>query len=239
MSMPFHQPGQELHQGDSGPEVVRWQAIVGAVADGRFGPATAAATRAWQVARGLPATGSVGPQDWHEAAREPLRPQPLTRVEREARFGRFRWRPAAAADGTIVIIDDWPQRCIVATRIPELTQVSGGPAGGRVSCHRLVEQPLQALWATWHRFGLLGRVLTWDGLWAPRYVRGRPGMLSAHAWGTAFDINAKWNWLGQVPAPMGARGSVLELVPVAESFGWCWGGRWGRPDGMHFELGGF
>jgi len=53
-----------LRQGSSGPDVVRWQQIIGVTADGKFGPATAAATRTWQQQHGLAADGIVGPASW-------------------------------------------------------------------------------------------------------------------------------------------------------------------------------
>lgn len=55
---------RDLQQGDTGPDVERWQRIVAATADGIFGPLTARATRIWQAARHLPATGLVGAADW-------------------------------------------------------------------------------------------------------------------------------------------------------------------------------
>ncbi|MBP0649891.1 M15 family metallopeptidase, partial [Mycobacterium tuberculosis] len=53
----------------------------------------------------------------------------------------------------------------------------------------------------------------------------------------AFDINAEWNPLGVEPAAMGAKGCVRELVPIANRFGFYWGGHFStRADGMHFEV---
>jgi hypothetical protein len=80
-------------------------------------------------------------------------------------------------------------------------------------------------------------VLTWEGSFAPRFVRGSNVTLSNHAWGTAFDINYAWNTLGAQPALRGQKGSVRELVPIANEFGFYWGGHFkGRADGMHFEV---
>jgi hypothetical protein len=46
-----------------------------------------------------------------------------------------------------------------------------------------------------------------------------------------------WNNLGKIPARIGSEGSVRELVPVANDFGFYWGGHFkSRPDGMHFEV---
>lgn len=60
-----------LERGSRGPDVARWQAIVGATADGIFGPATEAATRGWEARHGLPVDGAVSFADWTEAARRP------------------------------------------------------------------------------------------------------------------------------------------------------------------------
>ena len=70
----------------------------------------------------------------------------------------------------------------------------------------------------------------------PRYIRGSATTLSNHAWGTAFDVNYRWNQLGHVPALKGEIGSVRELVPRAHQLGFYWGGHFSRRDGMHFEV---
>jgi hypothetical protein len=71
-----------------------------------------------------------------------------------------------------------------------------------------------------------------------RFVRGRAaqGILSNHAFGSAFDINYDWNKLGAVPALAGQKGSVRELVSIAQENGFYWGGHFERLDGMHFEV---
>ena len=41
----------------------------------------------------------------------------------------------------------------------------------------------------------------------------------------------------QRPAPIGSKGSVLELVPIFKRFGFECGAEWKNvPDGMHFEI---
>jgi len=62
-------------------------------------------------------------------------------------------------------------------------------------------------------------------------------VLSNHAFGSAFDINASFNALGVEPARVGDRGCVRELVTIANDHGFYWGGHFAkRPDGMHFEV---
>lgn len=66
--VPVASPGAvTIREGSSGPDVVMWQKIIGVTADGKFGPATTAATKTWQAARGITADGIVGPQTWSKA----------------------------------------------------------------------------------------------------------------------------------------------------------------------------
>ena len=53
-----------LRQGDSGADVSYVQGRLGIAADGKFGPATASAVRAYQSSHGLTADGVVGPRTW-------------------------------------------------------------------------------------------------------------------------------------------------------------------------------
>jgi N-acetyl-anhydromuramyl-L-alanine amidase AmpD len=53
-----------IRRGSSGPDVEAWQRVIGATADGIFGPGTEAKTKAWQAAHGLTADGIVGPASW-------------------------------------------------------------------------------------------------------------------------------------------------------------------------------
>lgn len=52
---------QTMKRGDRGEQVKVWQALIGATADGAFGPKTEAATKTWQTAHGLAADGVVTP----------------------------------------------------------------------------------------------------------------------------------------------------------------------------------
>lgn len=132
-----------------------------------------------------------------------------------------------------------PSRYCTVVTLPELEgiPVYNRRSSGRMRFHRKAAGQLEALWAAWGRAGLMGHVRTYEGSYVARFVRGRPGRLSSHAYGSAFDINQRWNRLGHLPAPAGAEGSVRELVDIANAHGFFWGGHFkGRPDGMHFEV---
>jgi hypothetical protein len=164
-----------------------------------------------------------------------LRPL-VTNEERFAAFGRFNFVPAPTANnpGGIQIQGDWIAHHIVTVTVPELVGISGAPPGGRIPFYKEGAAQLLAMFRAWKDAGLIDRILTWNGSWNPRFVRGSTSYLSNHAFATAFDINAQWNPFGAVPAPVGAKGSVRELAAMAPDFGFYWGG-WYK-DGMHFEL---
>lgn len=255
-----------LAKGDSGPEVKRWQHFLTGQgfdpkgADGKFGKDTRAATLELQKAHGLAQTGIVDNRTLGQAqllgfvvVEEPentLRSGPnwppppgfeplVGTAARQAVFGRFGFvRDPQPGDAEhIRITDGWEQANIVLLQLPQLAGKRGASATGRVRFHRLAADQLTALWQEWEREELLDRVLSWAGAFNARFVRGSDSVLSNHAFGTAFDINAAWNPLGARPALLGEKGCVRELVRIANKHGFYWGGHFRkRPDGMHFEV---
>ncbi|MFZ6012341.1 MAG: M15 family metallopeptidase [Bacteroidota bacterium] len=167
----------------------------------------------------------------------------MTQADKERIFGRFEYEPTTGDD--IRILGTWVNDNIVNIRIPQLDgKIFGGrpfAAGqGSIRFHRLAQNKLVQLWAAWERAGLLDRILSFQGGFVPRFIRGTAGRnprpLSNHAWGTAFDINAPQNGFGAEPALLGATGCVRELVEIANQHGFFWGGHFRRKDGMHFEI---
>ena len=129
-------------------------------------------------------------------------------------------------DGMIQIDPEWVRRNIVRRAMPLLK--------GEVVCHRLfVDQLYGALKELQDRgLGHLIDPSQYGGCWVPRHIDFNPVKpLSMHAWGLAADFNVSTNGLGQKPQ-MDPR-----VVEVFDRWGFVWGGRWSRPDGMHFELG--
>jgi len=229
--------------------------------DGNFGERTKVAVQAWQDSRQLCPDGVVGNMTWGSLMAAGLILLPEEDAAPDDRTSAH-WPPKtegtrslnaaqrATIFGTLVTepdpIQGNPENCRIVSRgpdyriieaaVPLLVGVSGFPKSGKVLMHAKAARPLQLLVEAWHEAGLLGRVLTWGGSLAVRYVRGSRTTLSPHAWGSAFDINVAWNGLGAQSALVGRKGSVRELVPIANGLGWFWGGHFSREDGMHFEL---
>ena len=234
--------------------------------DGIFGAATERASIGFQTRHRLFADGVVGlktigmamtlgfdnglikPPPVAEGSHQsdpswPPRPtdlEPLTSMaSRQKLFGAFKFEAAPVAGNreNIRILGDWEERQIVRVEVPQLRGIAGAPASGKISFHRAAAPQLLRLWQAWEEAGLLHLVKTWDGSFVPRFVRGSRSNLSNHSFGGAFDINASFNSLGTRPALVGRQGSVRELVPLANKFGFFWGGHYaGRADGMHFEI---
>lgn len=254
-----------LRIGMSGPRVMAWQTFLagrgvdpGAI-DGTFGEHTRDATIAFQRKSKIVADGVGGretllkaaaqgfelieePTHDHTSSNFPPRPSfsPLiSNSQREAVFGHYDFVPAPKPGNpeAIRILGTWEQDNIVDVPIPQLRGALGAKAPRTMQFHRLAATQLQGLWADWEKSKLLDRVLIYDGSYVPRFVRKSRTTLSNHAFGSAFDINAKFNQLGHRPALVGEKGSVRELVPVANDWGFWWGGHYDhRKDGMHFEV---
>ncbi|MCZ2356843.1 MAG: M15 family metallopeptidase [Bacteroidia bacterium] len=250
-----------LKIGDKNDDVLRWQYfLIGkgfyhGEADGEFGDELKSATIVFQSKYGLEPDGIAGNKTIGMAmtigfgvledrdtgllsANWPPKPKfkPLvTNEERAVLFGKFSYKhkPVSGNPENIVVTDNWAKENIILVKIPQLVPIKGSD---KVYFHQKGAEQLIKLWSEWERYTMLHKILTWEGSYMPRFVRGSTSVLSNHAFGTAFDINAAWNWLGAIPALVGRKGSVRELVSIANENGFYWGGHFGRTDGMHFEL---
>ena len=254
-----------LRKGMTGEDVERWQFfLVGQQhpieADGNFGNDTFNATCAFQTNNHLDVDGAVGRETLgcaltlgfdpldnsagpaNTGSNFPPRPSfnPLvSTADRQRVFGAFEFVSAPVPNNpeNIRILGNWEQQNIVRIALPQLVGVQGASHDGGARVHKRVADQVVELWKAWDDAGLLNRVMTWDGAYVPRFVRGSRKSLSNHAFGTAFDINASTNPRGARPPLVGKKGCVRELVTIANGLGFFWGGHFGtKPDGMHFEV---
>lgn len=248
-----------LERGSIGEAVERWQnfligqEILKDVADGRFGENTEDATKAYQRLKGLTPDGRVGPKTYAKALEDgfdgvlidpdfPPKPNFLPLVstsERQAIFGKFDYEDNPRPDNreAIDILGTWKSDNIIEVELPNFQTITDAPSSSKMTFHRLAALQLEGLWKVWQAQDLLPLILTFGGSFVPRFIRGSRTVLSNHAFGSAFDINVAWNQLGHTPALVGQKGSVRPLVPIANEYGFYWGGHFnGRKDGMHFEV---
>ncbi len=134
-------------------------------------------------------------------------------------FGDFQIKER---DGTWITIDKaWKDENIETKNVPIL---------GRITCHRLMWEPL---------LGAFNQIIEENlesglsreqfkasgGCYAPRRINrfDSGGSISRHAWGIAIDINTK-------------TGYKPRIIEIFNAWGFAWGGTWTSPDAMHFEL---
>lgn len=166
----------------------------------------------------------------------PAKPTDLTPIlknsQRQALFGKFSWKdkPVPGNPENVDIDDAWEKANITTVSLP----LEGRTI--RVQWNKNCKHQLLGFFQELKAKGLLSLILTWDGTYVTRYIRGSKVTLSAHCFGTAFDINVKWNGLNVIPALKGKTGSVRTIVELANKWGFYWGGHFTRKDGMHFEV---
>lgn len=253
-----------LRKGSKGQDVQDWLHFLRGrdfypdVADKFFGPKAVKATKAFQAKYRLTADGVVGNGTYAKAAQLgfglvdtkdtskdgpnwPPRPdlKPLGgNAARAAVFGKFRYKPAGMKSNpeAITILDGWSQKNMVRVSIPQLVGLRGAGRTTKFWFHRLCADQIQGFFAAVEKAGHADLLETWGGSFVPRFIRGSRTTLSNHAFGSAFDINVPWNYMGSVPALVGRKGSIREIVLLAAKFGLFWGGYFRRKDGMHFEV---
>lgn len=229
-----------IRRGSYGSDVTALQVLLatlgfyeGAV-DGRFGPMTDAAVRAYQKHVGFVVDGIVGPKT--RGALFGISDPPLSALsgyERARLFGDFKFVPHPAPNRSghpIEILGNWESENIVLVEVPELIGVKGFPKSGMIRMHKKMERAFLGFIREAAKNGSLKLLRTWDGLYYPRYVRGSLTSLSNHSWGTAFDVNAGTN-------PLGRRNDELaDFAQTGYKYGFFWGNAFSnRPDPMHFE----
>lgn len=250
-----------LQIGSTGNDVRSWQTFLTGqgfyqgLINGTFDEAIKAASIRFQAANGLQPDGVIGNKtigaamlrgftvindDRADKTSANWPPKSkfkslASNADKEKVFGKFAFRSNPLPDNpeNIVVTDNWANVNIIKVEIPQLVAIKGSAT---TFFHKRAAAQYKKLWSDWEKAGLMHNVLTWGGSYAPRFVRGNRKVLSNHAFGSAFDINMAFNSLGSMPALIGQKGCVRELVKLANDNGFYWGGHFNRLDGMHFEI---
>jgi hypothetical protein len=128
-----------------------------------------------------------------------------------------RYGDPSANEGKFMAVWDVPACC------------EHGAIPRKIYCNKDIVSLLTQAFKNINDRGLANQVKTWDGCFNIRRKRGATSM-SLHSWGLAIDINAAWNGFGKPPT------MSPELVKCFTDAGFDWGGKWSRPDGMHFQI---
>ena len=101
----------------------------------------------------------------------------------------------------------------------------------RIYCHKHLIPEIRKVFKALLEKDLLKEIVTFDGCFMPRYIRGYEAkkILSIHTWALALDFNAAENPLG---GPVKFSQAFLQ---VWRDCGWRCGSDFKRLDGMHFE----
>lgn len=140
------------------------------------------------------------------------------------------WDPRrfTRSDGTVHV--SWEDTILQYLHLPEPLPLGWDKdiQVSRIRVHYKLTHPLSAIFAEIYDAGLWPKLKTYDGAYSWRAKRAGQ-KLSTHAWGIALDFNAETNQLG-------TKGDMPEeIVQIFEKHGWEWGGRWEKPDPMHFQ----
>jgi hypothetical protein len=99
----------------------------------------------------------------------------------------------------------------------------------KIYCNKDMVVPLSHAFNNLIQRNMVAELKTWDGCFNIRKKRGGSTM-SLHSWGIAVDMNAYANCFGCKPK------LTAKFVKCFTDAGFDWGGTWGKPDGMHFQL---
>lgn len=196
---------EPLRIGSKGPLVEQWEIflcgqrlLTDKEVDTTYTEATALATRAYQDRYHLGFDGTAGNQTIGYAMAhhgfelfelsspdfpsQPPDAQALMFEDRQKLLGEIQFEAAPTADNpeAIRITNDWKKTHLTTVSIPQIRGVYGAPQSGVIEFNKAAAGQLQALFQDWEREGLLGRLLSWGGTFAPRFIRGSRTTLSQH-----------------------------------------------------------
>jgi hypothetical protein len=145
----------------------------------------------------------------------------LPPVQIKLLFGEFAARPAPGRYGWLDIDPAWEREHIDTQTVPLL---------GRVTCNVALFPQIRGVIRQLIDEGLAHTIDSYSGCYAGRYLNRDPAAgISHHSWGIALDVNVPQNVFGATP------NQDERMVQIFQDWGFIWGGRFTRPDGMHFE----
>jgi hypothetical protein len=110
------------------------------------------------------------------------------------------------------------------------TELEIGAIPKRIYCNKDLIDPLKSAFINLISRGYAeSELLTWDGCFNVRLTTSGTSW-SLHSWGIAVDVNAFENGFNKPPKLSSG------FVECFTDAGFNWGGKFTRPDGMHFEL---
>lgn len=205
--------------------------------DGFFGPKTERAVLRFQQDKKIDADGIVGNQTWQALFAEAI-PETVTSLEAPPSealclgiFGDFRLAGWAEQNLVRCDLSEWKDalRQVYYETNTEKIKIFEHADWFGFRTHRLVVPKLQLAFKNLAERGLSKDLKTFDGCFNPRLKRGG-STWSVHSWAIAIDVNAVWNAFGQKDFEM-----PEEFAVCFEDVGFIWGGRWSKPDAMHFQ----
>jgi hypothetical protein len=111
-----------------------------------------------------------------------------------------------------------------------LNSATGKPTW-RIYINKDMVEPLTAALQNVIINGCYQELITFDGVFQIRSVRGMPGSPSLHSWGIAIDLNA-------ASMPLGSESFWSPaFVKSFTDVGFAWGGNFHRKDPQHFSWG--
>lgn len=140
-----------------------------------------------------------------------------------------------ARPDAVKLLNGFETDFLQSIRVPFLDQLPGFPRSGKLTINRIAAPSLIAALTSIRTEGLFGHLVTYDGAYVPRTIRGNRGALSEHALGLAVDFNARYNPRGTPAKGPGHLGDLTRIAEVMAEFGWRWGNYFHSPDPMHFE----
>jgi hypothetical protein len=145
--------------------------------------------------------------------------------------------PDASGDGRADPV--WMKANLVRVKPPYRMAWSWGGEAQSIAVHRrCADSLLRVLEGIARRYGSQAaiekaRLHLCGGAFNFRLKRGG-STLSIHSWGAAIDLDPERNGLGR--RHIEERGMMpMAAVELFAAEGWVWGGRWSRPDAMHFQ----